>query len=144
MTVKPEPGPITRGKGLDALDRFIIQNWAPPARFAIWSGKGGALAAPRAPLERFFNEALKDCWARDGSGGVITIDPPADPFVVILVEHENRHWTPEAHYNPKHWVWKVVPLERARPDLDAALALPGAEGDYLRGLKEGRLASAWG
>ena len=74
MTVKSahskvENGPITRGKGLDTLDRFIIQNWAPPTRFGIWRAGFGALSVPRVSLEHFFNDALKEGWMRDGGGG---------------------------------------------------------------------------
>lgn len=150
MTVKPahpkaDEGPITRGKGLDTLDRFIIQNWGPPTRFGLWGSQVGALSAPKASLEHFLNEALKEGWMRDGSGAVITVDPPQDPFVTIRVEYESKCWTPETKYNPKHWLWKVVPVASALGNLDAALKmpLPEAEASYLQGLKEGRLKEAW-
>jgi len=150
MTVKPahpnmEIAPITRGKGLDTLDRFIIQNWASPTRFGIWREHLGALSAPKASLEHFFNDALKEGWMRDGCGAVITIDPPQEPFVTIRVENENKSWTPETKYNPKHWLWKVVPLKSALGCLEAALKmpLPNAEASYLRDLREGRLRNDW-
>ena len=150
MPLKPahprvEEGPVTHGKGLDTLDRFIIQNWAPPARFGVWREQVGALAPAKGSLERFFNDALKTGWLRDGAGAVITIDPPSDPFVTIRVESENKHWTPEAKYNPNRWLWKVVPLAGALASLEAALKmpLPDPEGSYLKGLKEGRLKEAW-
>jgi hypothetical protein len=150
MTVKPahskmEAGPITHGKGLDTLDRFIIQNWAPPARFGIWREHLGALSAPKVSLEHFFNDALKGGWLRDGRGAVITIDPPGEPFVTIRVEHENKQWSPESHYNPKHWLWKVVPVASALGVLAAALqtSLADAETSYLQGLREGRLKDLW-
>lgn len=142
---KVENGPITRGKGLDTLDRFIIQNWAPPTRFGIWRMGLGALSAPKVSLEHFFNDALKEGWMRDGCGAVITIDPPEDPFVAILVENENKSWSPASSYNPKHWLWKVVPVAKAMGNLEAAskTALPTTEGSYLLGLREGRLKEAW-
>ncbi len=150
MTLKPahrnmEEGPITRGKGLDTLDRFIIQNWAPPTRFGLWRDQFGALAGPKASLEHFFNDALKVGWMRDGGGAVITIDPPQDPFVTIRVESESKVWTPESTYNPKRWLWKVVPLVTALVNLEAARRMPLPEGEesYLRGLREGRLKEAW-
>lgn len=150
MTVKPahppvQNGPITHGKGLDTLDRFIIQNWAPPTRFGIWRAQLGALHAHKVPLEHFFNDALKEGWTRDGCGAVITIDPPDEPLVTIRVEHENKGWTPESKYNPKHWLWKVVPVRKALGDLEAALkmALPDAEERYLRSLRAGKLREAW-
>ena len=150
MTVKPahppvESGPITKGKGLDSLDRFIIQNWAPPARFGIWREQLGALCPPKVSLEHFFNDALKAGWMRDGGGAVITIDPPQEPFVTIRVENENHLWTPESKYIPKHWLWKVVPVASALGNLEAALrtALPAAEEDYLRSLREGKLRESW-
>jgi len=150
MTVKPAPskvenGPITRGKGLDTLDRFIIQNWAPPTRFGIWRQGVGALSAPKVSLEHFLNDSLKEGWMRDGCGAVITIDSPNDPFVTLLVENENKSWSPESKYNPKHWVWKVVPLSSALGSLEAVLKapLPAPEESYLRGLREGKLRSPW-
>jgi hypothetical protein len=150
MPVKPahaktEDGPLSRGKGLDSLEGFIIQNWAPSARFGLWSRHQGALAAPRASLAHFLDEHLRAGWAFDGGGAVITIDPPGDPFVTLLVEPETRAWTPESRYNPKHWVWKVVPMERAIAHLQAAsmAALPEAERGYLLALREGRLQAAW-
>lgn len=142
---KVEDGPITRGKGLDTLDRFIIQNWASPTRFGLWGKHTGALALPKVHLEHFLNDALKEAWLRDGSGAVISIDPPRDPFVLIKVEHESKHWSPEAKYNPKHWIWKVVATESALGILAEALdrELPEAEGTYLLGLREGKLKDAW-
>ena len=143
---KTEDGPITRGKGLDTLDRFIIQNWAAPTRFGLWNKYTGTLAAPKASLEHFFNDALKDGWLRDGCGAVITIDPPRDPFVTIRVEHESKSWSVDAKYNPKHWVWKVVPTESALAALEAALqlALPEAESSYLLSLQQDKLNAFWG
>ena len=150
MSVKPahpkvENGPVTRGKGLDTLDRFIIQNWAPPTRFGIWRSHQGALSIPKMSLEQFFNNALKEGWMRDGGGAVITIDPPDDPFVTIRVEYENKSWSPEAHYNPKHWIWKVVPVASALGNLEEALGmpLPAVEESYLLGLREGKLKDLW-
>lgn len=150
MTVKPAhpktpEGPITGGKGLDSLDRFIIQNWAPSARFGVWREGLGALSAPKVSLEHFFNDTLKEGWMRDGRGAVITIDPAQDPFVTIRVEYENHVWTPESKYHPKHWLWKVVPVAKVLGELEAALQmpLPEAEASYLRGLREGRLKDAW-
>jgi hypothetical protein len=150
MSVKPahpkvDEGPITRGKGLDTLDRFIIQNWAPPTRFGVWRDQVGVLSPPKVSLERFFNETLKTGWMRDGAGAVITIDPPLDPFVTIRVESENKHWTPEAKYTPNRWLWKVVPVASALFSLEAALKmpLPDPEGSYLRDLREGTLKEAW-
>lgn len=141
----PDAGPVTRGKGLDTLDRFIIQNWAPPTRFALWHGPTGTLVPPRVSLEHFLNEALKAGWQRDGGGAVITIDPPRDPFVVLEVTYETKHWTPDAKYHPKHWLWKVVPLEGALDALGVALGadLPEAEAGYLQALREGKLKEAW-
>ena len=151
MAVKPahpakqEEGPITHGKGLDTLDRFIIQNWAPPTRFGIWRDQVGALSAPKTSLEHFLNETLKKAWELDGHGAVITIDPPRDPFVTIRVEYENKHWTPESKYNPKHWIWKVVPVGSAMGSLEAATqtALPEAPAAYLLDLRAGKLKDAW-
>ena len=150
MTVKPahpsaNAGPITHGKGLDTLDRFIIQNWAPSARFGIWHDQLGALLPPKGNLEHFLNDTLKEGWLRDGGGAVITIDPPGEPLVTIRVELETKGWTPESKYNPKHWVWKVVPVGSALGHLEAALKLPlpEAEESYLRGLREGQLRDAW-
>ena len=76
---------------------------------------------------------------------MITIDPPQDPFVTIRVESENKNWTPESKYNPKHWIWKVVPLQGAIGNLEAALTMPLAEVavGYLQSLREGRLKEAW-
>ena len=151
MPMKPagpklDDGPVTRGKGLDSLEGFIIHNWAAPTRFGIWGSHAGALAAPKAALEPFFNRALMGGWLRDGTGAVITIDPPRDPFVTLRVDYENRNWTPESKYNPKHWVWKVVPPASVLASLEAALdlALPEGEAAYLRTLREGRLREAWG
>ena len=140
---KEDSGPITRGKGLDTLDRFIIQNWASPTRFGIWRTQLGQLAAPKTSLEHFLNDALKEGWMRDGGGAIITIDPPHDPFVTVRVENENKNWTPELKYNPKHWVWKVVPVESARVTLEAAMQtpLPETEQSYLRSLLDGKLKS---
>ena len=134
-----EAEPITHGKGLDSLEGFIIHNWAPPTRFGLWSSQLGALAAPKASLTHFLDEALQAAWKVDGSGAVITIDPPQDPFVTIRVESERKGWTPEAKYNPKHWLWKVVPLDKARPMLveAAKVALPEPEAGYLQGLLQG-------
>jgi hypothetical protein len=134
--LKQDAGPITQGKGLDTLDRFIIQNWPPSARFGLWTKQTGALAPRKGSLEHFFNDALKDGWLHGGSGAVITIDPPGEPFVAIRVE--NRNWTPEATYNPKHWVWKVVPVASVRANLEEtlALSLPEAEAAYLGGLRD--------
>ena len=150
MSVKPahskvENGPITRGKGLDTLDRFIIQNWAAPTRFGIWRSHFGALSAPKVSLEHFFNDSLKEGWMHDGCGAIITVDPPNDPFVTILVENENKSWTPESKYNPKHWLWKVIPVPKAIGNLATALMtpLPPTEEAYLRGLSEGKLKEAW-
>jgi hypothetical protein len=150
MPVKPghpkvDDGPITHGKGLDSLVGFIIQNWAPPTRFGIWSKNVGALAAPKVSLAHFLDESLHAAWMIDGSGAVITINPPQDPFVTIRVESENKNWTPESKYNPKHWIWKVVPLQSGIGNLVAALKmpLPEAEGTHLRGLRDGKLKDAW-
>ena len=146
MSVKPahapvEEGPITRGKGLDSLVGFLIHNWAPPTRYGIWSKHSCALAAPKAPLLHFLDEALHAAWLAEGCGAVLTIDPPSDPFVTVRVDSENKHWTPEAKYNAKHWLWKVVPVASAQGTLAEALqeAPPSAEAEYLRGLQEGRL-----
>lgn len=140
-----EEGPITRGKGLDTLDRFIIQNWGPPTRFGLWRDQFGALKLPKVSMEHFLNDPLKEGWLRDGGGAVITIDPPRDPFVTIRVESENKQWTPESKYNPKHWIWKIVPVENALPQLEAAsrLPLPEDESAYLKSLREGKLKDAW-
>lgn len=137
--------PIVRGKGLDSLEGFIIQNWAPPVRFGVWSKHVGALSAPRMSLVRFLDEALHFAWMIDGCGAVITIDPPQDPFVAILVESENKSWTPESKYNPKHWLWKVVPVESVIGNLAEALtsSLPDAEASYLRELQKNKLKDAW-
>jgi hypothetical protein len=150
MSVKPahpkaDDGPITRGKGLDSLEGFIIQNWAPPTRFGIWSKHLGALAAPKVSLAHFLDESLHAAWMVDGFGAVITIDPPQDPFVTIRVESENKCWTPETKYNPKHWLWKMVPMQSAIEAMEAALKmqLPEAEVSYLRSLREGKLKDAW-
>jgi hypothetical protein len=150
MSVKPahpkaDDGPITRGKGLDSLEAFIIQNWAPSARFGIWSKHIAALSAPKGSLAHFLDESLHAAWIIDGSGAVITIDPSQDPFVTIRVESENKNWTPESKYNPKHWIWKVVPLQSAIGNLEAAIKmpLPEAEGSYLRSLRDGKLNRAW-
>lgn len=142
---KPDDGPSSRGKGLDSLQGYIIQNWAPSARFGLWSRHLGALAAPRAPLAPFLDAHLRAGWTFDGGGAVLTIDPPGDPFVTLRVEPETHGWTPESKYNPKHWVWKVVPLERAIEQLEAAFraTLPEAERDYLLALRDGRLKAAW-
>jgi len=141
MSAKPvhshaETGPITSGKGLDSLEGFIIHNWAPPTRFGVWSHSIGTLAAPRTSLAHFLTQALHAAWKVDGSGAVITIDPPQDPFVTIRVESENKVWTPDSKYNPKHWLWKVVPLSKARPKLEEAaqVTLPETEAGYLRDL----------
>ena len=148
MSVKPahlivDSGPITRGKGLDSLVGFIIQNWAPPTRFGIWSNHVGALSAPKASLAHFLDESLQAAWRLDGCGAIITIDPPRESFVTIRVESENKNWTPESKYNPKHLLWKVVPAETARGILESAskLPLPEAEEGYLSGLWEGPLGS---
>ena len=143
---KPDDGPVTHGKGLDSLEGFIIHNWAAPSRFGIWGHHSGALLGPKGALEPFFNGSLMSGWLRDGTGAVLTIDPPRDPFVTIRVEYENHTWTPESKYNPKHWVWKVVPLASVLANLEAALdlPLPEVEGAYLRALREGRLRDAWG
>jgi len=150
MPVKPahpkqDEGPITRGKGLDTLERFIIQNWAPPTRFGVWRPYSGALAPAKGSLAPFLDATLKEGWLRDGSGAVITIDPPGEAFVTIRVESENKVWTPESHYHPKHWVWKAVAVPGCLPCLDADLGatLPDPEASYLRGLREGRLKDAW-
>jgi hypothetical protein len=150
MSVKPahpkvDAGPVTHGKGLDTLERFIIQNWAPPTRFGIWRGQVAALCPPKGSLEHFLDDQLKAGWLLDGCGAVISIDPPRDPFVVIRVESENKLWTPESKYNPKHWVWKVVSVEAALGNLEAArrTALPEPEASYLMSLHEGRLKAAW-
>jgi hypothetical protein len=140
-----EEGPLTHGKGLDTLDRFIIQNWAPPTRFGLWREGFGALRLPKVSMEHFLNDSLKEGWLRDGGGAVITIDPSRDPFVTIRVEFESKHWTPESKYNPKHWLWKIVPVESALADLEAAqrMPLPLEEATYLQGLREGKLKEAY-
>jgi len=150
MSVKPahpkvDDGPITHGKGLDSLEAFIIQNWAPPTRFGIWSRHVAALSAPKGSLAHFLNDSLLAGWTIDGCGAVMTIDPPQDPFVTIRVESENKNWTPESKYNPKHWIWKVVPAQSAIGILEAALTLPlaGAAAEYLQNLREGKLKDAW-
>lgn len=142
---KVDDGPITHGKGLDTLERFIIQNWAPPTRFGIWRNQVGVLCAPKASLESFLNDNLKAGWLIDGCGAVITIDPPQDPLVAILVACENKIWTTESKYNPKHWVWKVVGAGSALGNLQAAmkLPLPDAEARYLKSLQDGKLQDAW-
>ena len=134
-----DAGPVTHGKGLDSLEGFIIHNWAPPTRFGIWSRQIGILAAPRTSLAHFLMDALHAAWKVDGSGAVITIDPPQDPFVAILVESESKGWTPETKYNPKHWLWKVIPLDQAMRTLEEAAeqALPEQEAIYLQGLLRG-------
>jgi len=96
MSVKPanskvNDGPVvTRGKGLDALERFIIQNWAPPTRFGIWRNQVGTLSAPKLSLVHFLDDNLKAGWMIDGCGAVITIDPSQDSLVAIRVECENK------------------------------------------------------
>jgi hypothetical protein len=144
MPVKPahthvDTGPVTHGKGLDSLEGFIIHNWAPPTRFGIWSKQVAALAAPKVSLPHFLDESLHAAWKIDGSGAVLTIDPPSDPFVTIRVESEHKGWTPESKYNPKHWLWKVVPVEKVLRDLTEAakLPVPEQEARYLQGLLEG-------
>jgi hypothetical protein len=150
MSVKParpkvDDGPISHGKGLDSLEAFIIQNWAPPTRFGIWNKHVAALAAPKVSLPHFLNDSLHAGWIIDGCGAVITIDPPQDPFVTIRVESENKNWTPESKYNPKHWIWKVVPLQSSIGSLQASLTIPMAEAEvvYLQSLREGRLRDTW-
>jgi hypothetical protein len=150
MPVKPahpkaDDGPITHGKGLDSLAGFIIQNWAPSTRFGIWGKHVGTLSAPKVSLAHFLDDSLQAGWTIDGGGAVITIDPPQDPFVTIRVESENKNWTPESKYNPKHWLWKVVPLQSAIGHLESGmtLSLPEVVASYLRSLREGRLKDAW-
>jgi hypothetical protein len=145
MSAKPahtpvDAGPVTHGKGLDSLEGFIIHNWAPPTRFGIWSKRVAALAAPKASLTHFLDESLHAAWKIDGSGAVLTIHPPSDPLVTIRVESEHKGWTPESKYNPKHWLWKVVPAAKALPDLEEAARLPSSEPEahYLQGLLEGQ------
>lgn len=142
---KVDDSPITHGKGLDTLERFIIQNWAPPTRFGIWCNQAGVLCPPKASLEHFLNDHLKAGWMVAGSGTVITVDPPQDPFVTIRVESENKQWTPESKCNPKHWIWKMVPVGSAFGILEvvAKMPLPEAELRYLQSLREGKLKDAW-
>jgi len=144
MPVKPanakvDNGPITRGKGLDTLDRFIIQNWPRSACFGVWRKDLGALAPAKGSLEHFLNGALEQGWLRDGGGAVITIDPSGDPLVTLRVESEIKHWSPDQKYHPKHWLWKVVPIASAMAELEAALesALPEEASSYLKTLREG-------
>lgn len=150
MSVKPAPskvedGPITAGKGLDALERFIIQNWAPPSRFGLWRNQVGVLCAPKASLVHFLDDNLKAGWMLDGGGAVITIDPPQDSLVTIRVESENKVWTAESKYNSKRWAWKVVPVGSALVNLGAAMKMPLPEGEarYLQSLREGKLKDVW-
>ena len=150
MPVKPahpkmDDGPITHGKGLDSLVGFIIQNWAPPTHFGIWSKHLGALPTPKVSLAHFLNDSLQAGWIINGCGALITIDPPQDPFVTVLVESENKCWTPETKYNPKRWLWKVVPLQSGIGNLEAAMKMPlaEAESDYLRDLRDGKLKAPW-
>ena len=132
-------GPVTSGKGLDSLEGFIIHNWAPPTRFGVWGRQTAALSAPKVALARFLDDALHAAWQADGSGAVITIDPPGEPFVTLRVESEHKVWTPDSKYNPKHWLWKVVPLAKVRGQLEETLgAVPALEAGYLKGLLEGQ------
>jgi hypothetical protein len=151
MSVKPahshkETGPSDRGKGLDALDRFIIQNWPPSSRFGLWCEHQGHLSVPKTSLEHFLNAHLEDIWNQGEAGAVITIDPPNDPFVVIRVDFDHKHLSQETKYKPSHWSWKVVPVEQVVGILGAAaqLDLPAQEKAYLEGLRDGKLSAAWG
>ncbi len=142
---KHETAPADRGKGLDALDRFVIQNWPPSSRFGLWCEHSGHLSVPRTSLESFLNAHLERIWNQGEGGAVITIDPPDDPFVAIRVDFDHRHLGPETKYKPSHWSWKVVPVAQVMGLLGtlSQLEMPDVEKSYLQGLQEGRLAEAW-
>ncbi len=150
MSVKPAPpkpadhGSSNSGKGLDALDRFIIQNWGPRGRFGLWTGHTGILSAPKASLEAFLNEHLERLWSRDEVSAVITLEPPYDPVVTLQITNDHRHLGPDSKYKPSHWHWKVVAPGDVAPCLDSVLAteLPAAERAYLQALREGPLRGA--
>jgi hypothetical protein len=151
MSVKPAPpkpadhGTSNSGKGIDALDRFIIQSWGPRGRFGLWTAHTGLLSEPKAAAESFLNAHLEDLWNRDELSAVITLEPPYDPFVTLRIVNDHKHLGPESKYKPSHWSWKVVPPAEAVQILAAALAtpLPDAERAYLEGLKAGALKEAW-
>ncbi|MBI3131409.1 MAG: hypothetical protein HYZ13_08630 [Acidobacteria bacterium] len=151
MSVKPAPpkpadhGSSNSGKGIDALDRFIIQSWGPRGRFGLWTEHTGLLSAPKASAEAFLNAHLEDLWNRDESSAVITLEPPYDPFVTLRLVNDHRHLGPESKYKPSHWAWKVVPPAEVVQVLEAALAtaLPDEARAYLQGLKAATLKEAW-
>ncbi|HJV22473.1 MAG TPA: hypothetical protein VJ570_07245 [Holophagaceae bacterium] len=151
MSVKPAPpkpadhGAHAGGKGLDALDRFIIQSWGPRGRFGVWTEHAGHLSEPKASVESFLNAHLESLWHRDEVSAVVTLEPPYDPFVTLKVFNDHRHLGPESKYKPSHWSWKVVPSGEAVPTLRAALAaeLPEVERAYLEALREGSLREEW-
>ncbi len=151
MSTKPAPprpadhGSGNSGKGLDALGRFILQSWGSKGRIGLWAAHGGLVSAPKAPFEPFLLEHLDALWHRDEVSAVITLEPPYDPFVTLLVTTDHRHLGPETKYKPSHWAWKVVPLEAAVPGLKAAQAagLAEAEQAYLQELQAGVLQAHW-
>ncbi len=151
MSVKPAPpkpadhGSSNSGKGLDALDRFIIQSWGPRGRFGLWTEHTGILSAPKASMEAFLNAHLEAFWNRDEMSAVITLEPPYDPFVTLQISNDHKHLGPETKYKPSHWAWKVVPPTEVVHILEAALAteLPEVERAYLHDLKTGPLKEAW-
>ncbi|HJV89492.1 MAG TPA: hypothetical protein VJ623_04230 [Holophagaceae bacterium] len=151
MSVKPaapkpaDHGSDNRGKGLDALDRFIIQSWGPRGRFGLWTEHTGLLSEPKASVESFLNAHLEALWHRDEVSAVVTLEPPYDPFVTLKVFNDHRHLGPDSKYKPSHWSWKVVPPSEVVPVLRAALAteLPPAERTYLETLRDGTLREDW-
>ena len=151
MSVKPatpkpaDHGADNRGKGLDALDRFIIQNWGPRGRFGLWTEHAGLLSEPKASVESFLNAHLEALWHRDEVSAVVTLEPPYDPFVTLRLVNDHKHLGPDSKYKPSHWAWKVVPPAEVAQILEAALAtaLPEPERAYLQELKVGALKEAW-
>lgn len=147
MSVKPAPpkpadhGSSSSGKGLDALDRYIIQTWGPRGRFGLWTEHTGLVSPPKSTAETFLNAHLEALWQRDELSVVITVEPPYDPFATLRLVNDHRHLGPESKYKPSHWAWKVVPPTEAAPILAAAGAqeLPEAERAYLQQLFEGPL-----
>ena len=151
MSVKPaapkpaDHGADNRGKGLDALDRFIIQSWGPRGRFGLWTEHTGLLSDPKASVASFLDVHLEALWQRDELSAVITFEPPYDPFVTLRVSNDHKHLSPDSKYKPSHWAWKVVPPGEAAPVLAAALgaALGEPERAYLLALRDGALKAHW-
>lgn len=151
MSVKPAPpkpadaGTELSGKGLDTLDRFIIQSWGPRGRCGLWTGRSGLLSEPKAPAEAFLKAHLEALWHRDELSAILTFEPPYDPFVTLRISNDHKHLSPDSKYKPSHWAWRVVPPAEAVAVLEATLAaaLPEAERAYLLGLKQGLLQEAW-